>query len=144
MRRMILAAGLLLVGAAAGAAEVKPYPGATVDAKATERAQAAYTTHNPNGKATVLTSRDSYEKVAAYYKKLGHEYRLPGAAGSEERQLPDGTKVRQVFVILDNGKDIVSSKRYVSVSRPMVLEVDKEGRATGVQDVTAIVMVEKP
>src|SRR5512145_1277622 len=57
-------------------AAFKPYPGAAVDQKATKEAKEL-----AEGEVTIYTTRDSFEKVLAFYKPLGKEYRMPAPDG---------------------------------------------------------------
>jgi hypothetical protein len=121
------------------AAEFKLYPGAKMDEKATKEAQeAALAAKMSNVKATIYTTKDSFQKVASFYKGIAKEHIMPRASGTSGKprksDLFEGD-LWEAFFIFDGAKDLASSKLWVKVQRPYIGE--------DVRDVTAIVVTEK-
>ncbi len=131
--------------AAGGASTFKPYPGATVDQKATKEAK-----EMAEGNVTIYTTRDPFEKVHAFYKPLGKEYRMPSPG--EPVRLRSGGTLKEAYFILDGAPDIVESKAWFKIQRPYAGR-PKEGfnpearffedQYEDVRDVTAIVLVRR-
>lgn len=129
---------LLLFSALALAQPVKPYPGAKLDDAATSEARAA-TANQPGVDVSVYLTSDSFDKVFAYYKKSGKEYKPIGARA---RKLPNGQELRDAFFILDEAAGLATSKRWVKVQRPYIghYGLAKSGAGkNGIRDITAIV-----
>ena len=128
---------VLVIAGVVGAAEFKVYPGAKLDAKATREANEAAKAAKQTGvTAAIYTSGDSFQKVASFYKELGKEYAMPNASGTVGKPKKRGNyALYEAFFILDDGKDLASSKRWVKVQRPHIGEA--------VKDVTAIILSEK-
>ena len=121
------------------AAEFKLYPGAKMDEKATKEAQeAASAAKMSNVKATIYTTKDSFQKVASFYKGIAKEHMMPRASGMSGKprksDLFEGD-LWEAYFIFDGAKDLASSKLWVKVQRPYIGE--------DVRDVTAIVVSEK-
>lgn len=119
--------------------ETKRYRGARQDAAATEEAR------NAAGAAawevTVYTTTDSFDKVYTYYKSVAQEYQV---LGKRTRKLPNGQELRDAFFILDDAKDLASSKLWVKIQRPYIGAGLARGAATSdIRDVTAIVQSQK-
>src|ERR1700730_19410483 len=103
---------LVAVNAPCLAQDLKLYPGAKPDEKASREASAAA----PGKQSEVYTTGDAFEKVAAFYKGLYKEYAMPNASP----KLPSGQALKWAFFILDAGKDLASSKYWMKVQRPYV------------------------
>ncbi len=121
------------------ASEFKVYPGAKMDEKATQEAQeAASAAKMSNVKATIYTTKDSFQKVASFYKGIAKEHMMPRASGTSGKprksDLFEGD-LWEAYFIFDGAKDLASSKLWVKVQRPYIGE--------DVRDVTAIVVSEK-
>jgi len=150
-----LAAGLTAAGLATTALAADPglYPGARVDAEATQRAKQM--APGGDGPDAVATTADSFEKVLAFYAAAGTEVRLPRRHGQPdtgyERELPSGIKpgsagsgikVKQVMVILDGAPDLMTSKNWVAITRPFIMNTRRDGDRLvyeDVRDLTAII-----
>lgn len=119
------------------AAEFKPYPGAKIDEKATQEAnEAAQAAKMSNVKATIYTTKDSFQKVASFYKGIAKEHSMPRSSGTSGKPKKyENYDLYEAFFIFDGAKDLASSKLWVKVQRPYIGE--------NIQDITAIVVSEK-
>jgi hypothetical protein len=119
------------------AAEFKVYPGAKIDEKATKEAQeAASAAKMSNVKATIYTTSDSFQKVAAFYKGIAKEYMMPRASGTSGKPKKyEGYDLWEACFTFDGAKDLSTSKLWIKVQRPYIGE--------DIRDVTAIVVSEK-
>lgn len=146
MRRMIALMFLvsLTFHTAASAAQFKPYPGATVDSKASKEAADIAKEAGITGKTTIYTTRDSFEKVYAFYKGMAKEYKMPREGGPQK--LPSGQELREAYFIFDGAKDISVSKLWIKIQRPYVGSVeigkDFQVRYKDIRDVTAVTVSE--
>ncbi|MGE5644978.1 MAG: hypothetical protein ACM336_04215 [Acidobacteriota bacterium] len=134
---------LALLGTAALAAAQqtpKMYPGAKIDQAGTEEARVATATQ-PEIEMTVYATPDPFEKVYEYFKKTGKEYKV---IGSGARKLPNGQDLKNAFFILDEGNNLVASKRWVKLQRPYIGQYGLARKApqaqNDIRDVTAIVL----
>lgn len=147
MKRTIALAFLasLVFLTVASADQFKPYPGAVVDAKASKDATDTAKEAGMTGKTTIYATRDSFEKVYAFYKGTAKEYKMPGEGGPTK--LPSGQELREAYFILDGAKDIVVSKLWIKIQRPYVggMEIGKDFqvRYKDVRDVTAVTVSER-
>lgn len=119
------------------AADFKPYPGAKLDEKATKEANEAAAAAKMSGtKATIYTTKDSFQKVASFYKGIAKEHIMPRASGTTGTPKKyEKYDLWEAFFIFDGAKDLASSKLWVKVQRPYIGE--------DVLDITAIVVSEK-
>lgn len=137
--RKVICAGLLMIlccPVIGFASQFKVYPGASLDEKATKEAREIATQAKETGKSSIYTTKDSFEKVALFYKKLGKEVSMPRSSGiSGKPKKYDKYELWEAYFILDGAQDLMSSKSWVKVQRPYI--------GNQVLDVTAIVAVEK-
>lgn len=103
---------LVVFSAGVMAAEFKPYPAAKVDEKATKAARDATGMMT----TTIYTTIDSYDKVYAFYKTIGKEYKMPPAEGSFN--LRSGGVLKEAYFIFDGAADIIESKNWIKIQRP--------------------------
>jgi hypothetical protein len=118
------------------------YPGATKSPNTKAPPEVINSLPPGTTTATYLT-KDSFEKVVAFYKGFAREYRMPSVPGGVK--LPTGQEMQQTFLILDGAADITTSKRWVTVQHPFVGSVDFKGGApaySDIRDITAIVFTE--
>ena len=121
--------------------EFKRYRGAKIDTAATEEAKRLAAT-DPGLEVTVYVTADSFDKVYAFYKSAGHEYQM---LGKRTRKLPTGQELKDAFFLLDDAKDLVTSRMWVKIQRPYI----GTGLARGdtspadIRDVTAIVLSQR-
>ncbi len=138
-------AGLLLAWAAAApAADFKPYPGAKVDEAVTRevRQAAAQSPLHPPGMAPTIYLTDApFEKVAAFYRGLGREYKIPGQAGRGPQKLPGGKELQEAYFIFDGAKDLVTSRNWAKVQRPFVGGVKMMGSTPQYQDIREVTVI---
>jgi len=102
----------MLLVSAGFAQELKPYPGAKLDEKASSEASAA----TPGKQSQVYTTSDSYDKVVAFYKPLYKQ---------DSRMPPTGPKlanqqIKWAFFIIDSGTTLANSKYWMKVQYPYV------------------------
>jgi hypothetical protein len=118
------------------------YPGAKLDKAATEQAKTGPAAQ-PDSEVTVYTTPDAFDKVYGFFQKSGREYK---AIGSRVRKLPNGKELRDAFFILDDGRDLVTSKRWVKLQRPYLGQYGLGRNGAGqddIKDITAIVLTRK-
>jgi len=138
---LLAAIGLALTALPSRAGDFKAYPGATLDAKASEAASAAAAAAGLSQKSTVYTSADEFEKVVAFYGSTGTVIPLPASMASGTK-LPDGRVVHTAWISLDGSTSLATSKRWIAVHHPYVGTVDASGKAQDVREVTAITLTE--
>jgi hypothetical protein len=126
---------------AAGQQGNKMYPGARIDQASTEEAKTAVALQ-PELEMTVYATPDTFDRVYAFFKKTGKEYKV---IGSGVRKLPNGQELKNAFFILDEGEDLVSSKRWVKVQRPYIGQygLTRNAAQNDIRDVTAIVLTKR-
>lgn len=138
MSKLICAGSLVAVCffAIGFASQFKVYPGAGLDEKATKEAREIASQAKQAGRSTIYTTKDSFKKVAAFYKDLGREFSMPRSSGiSGQPKKYEKYELWEAYFILDGAQDLSSSKSWVKVQRPYI--------GSQVKDVTAIVVVEK-
>ncbi|MGB9072289.1 MAG: hypothetical protein WCC22_06430 [Terriglobales bacterium] len=136
---------LLILTTAAAGQGFKLYPGATkYTPPDTEETREAAKALPPGTTSTIYTTNDSFEKVVAFYKSLGKEYKMPGMRAG--RKLPSGQDLKEMYLIFDGAADIVASKSWAKVQRPFIGDVDFKGGVPvykDVRDITTIIVAEK-
>jgi hypothetical protein len=130
----------------AGAAPFKPYPGAQIDDRTTRliNPRAEESRASRSRTTTIYITTDSYDKVLAFYRRLGREFVLPGGLG-RPTGLPEGKKLRQTYIILDAARGLKASKRWVKIQTPYVGPAWKTRLKPGeepLKEMTAIMYVE--
>ena len=146
-KRIILAVlgGLTCAWAAlALAADFKPYPGARVEEAATREARqaAAQSPLQPARMVPTIYLTDApFEKVAAFYRGLAREYRMPGRRGRGPQKLPGGRKLKEAYFIFDGAKDLITSRRWAKVQRPYIGGVKMVGRTPHFEDIRAVTVI---
>jgi hypothetical protein len=121
MKRVVYVLAFLMSFAFASpviATEFKPYPGTTVDQKATREATELLKQSGMTGKATIYTTSDSFEKVVAFYKGMAREWQMP--KGDETPKLQSGGVLKETYFIFDGAKDITTSKLWIKIQRPYI------------------------
>ena len=123
----------------------RDYPGATrytpPDTEATRQFTDAL---RPDMKIAAWLSDDSFEQVLGFYRAIGKEYTPPKKPA--EGKLPSGQHLRKAFVIFDGASDLVTSHQWISIQRPFIGGVTRQGEKLeyqDVRDVTEIVLTEK-
>jgi hypothetical protein len=143
MRILAVLLGLTCAFAtAAWAADFKPYPGARVDEAATQAARqdAAQSPLQPKEMViTIYLTSAPFEKVAAFYRGLGREYKMPG--GQDPQKLPGGQELKAAYFIFDGAPDLVASRRWAKVQRPYIGDIKMVGRTPQYQDVREVTVI---
>ena len=130
--------------AAALAADFKPYPGARVDEATTREARQAAAQSPLQSRAmvpTIYLTNDSFEKVAAFYRGLGREYKMPGRQGRGPQKLPGGQELKEAYFIFDGAPDLVGSRHWAKVQRPFIGDVKMAGSTPQYQDVREVTVI---
>lgn len=132
---------LLSLSSLALGQEFKRYRAAKIDQTATEEAMRLAVT-DPGLEVTVYVTADPFEKVYAFYKNAAREYHM---LGKRTRKLPTGQELRDAFFLLDDAKDLVTSKMWVKIQRPYIgAGLARGGNSpSDVRDVTAIVLSQR-
>jgi hypothetical protein len=132
------------LAAAALAADFKPYPGARLDEATTREARqsAAQSPFQPQGMVpTIYLSTAAFEKVAAFYRGLAREYKMPGKQGRSPQKLPGGQELKEAYFIFDGAKDLMTSRRWAKVQRPYVGGMKMVGRTPQFQDIRDVTVI---
>ena len=147
MKKLCTAAAILAIVCSCHimiAADFKPYPGATLDAKATKEGTEVAQKMDPKSIATVYTTGDPFAKVAAFYKSIGTEYAMPRASGTtgQPKNRPGG-ELWEAYFILDGAADLAGSRSWVKVQRPAIGLYMEDMPDMKVRDVTVILLSQK-
>jgi len=123
MRRVVavLAVSLaVLLATVSWAGDFKVYPGAKLDETLTKEA-VQMSKDAPGGDmydVAIYSTRDSFEKVCAFYKGLGQEYEMPSSPKSVK--LPSGTELKTAYFLFGGAKDLPSAKSWIKVQNPLI------------------------
>ncbi|MBS1171818.1 MAG: hypothetical protein H6R12_648 [Proteobacteria bacterium] len=144
--KILFAFGLATGALLAQAAPFKPYPGAQIDEYTTEAVnrRAASKTGEDAGKTTIYVTTDAYEKVVAFYRRSGREFVMPGGLG-QPSDLPEGKKLRQMYLILDGASGLRTSRSWLKIQSPYVGPTWKTDLKPGdapIRELTAIMHVQ--
>jgi hypothetical protein len=132
---------LLILTTAAAGQGFKLYPGATkYTPPDTEQTREVMKALPPGSTVNDYLTNDSFEKVFAFYKVLGKEYKMPGMPSG--RKLPTGQELKQTYLIFDGAADIMASKHWAKIQRPFIGDVDFKGGAPVYKDVRDITVIE--
>ena len=131
--------------ASAAAQGFKPYPGASKYTPPDTPENREMLKEMPAGQtATAFTTPDSYDKVVAFYKGIGKEYRAPHMPGGK---LPNGQDLKMTYVIFDGAADVMASKSWAKIQRPFIGDISLKGPGgpeyKDIRDLTEIVLSEK-
>ncbi len=170
-RRLALLAPLLtpLFAARPADAAWAPYPGARDDPALTTRANAIAQreglaalagVNGLTGPRAIATTNDPFDRVLAFYRPRGREFRLPslrsepGMTGYERdlpgelrvgpnglETAPSGIRVKQALFVFDNAMSLRDSRDYIAIVRPFVFDISRDGLRLvyrDIRDVTAI------
>lgn len=86
----------------------------------------------PGTTITGYLSKDSFEKVVAFYRGLGRQYTNPNAPGGDK--LSSGPRIETAFLIFDDAPDVRTSRNWISIRHSFVRSVSRtkqEYRDTG-------------
>ncbi len=121
-------------------AEFKIYPGAEIDQQATKlQMEMINQTKQKNLKTTVYRTADSFQKVCAFYSKIGSEFAVARSSGSSGKpKMSDvfGRELWEAYFIFDGAKDIAGSKLWAKVQYPYLCDEE-------IIDATAIIVTKK-
>jgi len=90
---------------------------------------------------TIYLTDAPFEKVAAFYRGLGREYRMPGRQGQGPQKLPGGRELQEAYFIFDGAKDLMTSRRWAKVQRPYVGGMKLVGRTPQFQDIRDVTVI---
>lgn len=116
-----------------------PYPNSVLDRDMSAKSTQALRDGGSRDEVRVYTSQDSFENVAAYYKKIGKEYAAPWTKIAQT--LPDGRDIKIKVFLLDNAEDVGDSKQWVQVQYPFIGEVETVGSAPRYKDVRNVTSI---
>ena len=126
------------------AGEFKPYPGATLDKKATDEANKSMGRGESTCKLSVYLTSDAYDKVVQFYKGMGMEHPIFANVPKFKGQLPVGEELRKTAVILDGVPEVGESSLWIQIQHPFILEVKMKGHTAeflDVRDPTGITLI---
>jgi hypothetical protein len=125
---------IAFAAALALAEDLKLYPGAKLDQKASHDASSG------RAHCQVYTTEDSFEKVYAFYRAAYKEVQWP----LRPPRLPSGKDVQWAYFILDGGKDLAHSKYWLKIQRPFILTVGADDLDfKGIRDISTIQTVRR-
>ncbi len=137
---MVAVASLLISFGNSHAGDFMPYPGASLDAAMSAKSMKIAKDTGSADEVSVYTTRDQFERVAAFYAASGTEFQAPWA--NIARRLPDGRDIKVKVFVLDGKADLSESRRWVQVQYPFIGEVEMDGatpRYKDVRELTSIV-----
>ncbi len=145
LRTASLALFALAVSAGVAAQGFKPYPGASkYTPPDTPENREMMKAIPPGTTASYYTTSDSFDKVVAFYKSVGKEYRMPHMPGGK---LPNGQDLKMTFIIFDGAADIMVSKSWAKIQYPFIGQIEFKGAAgpeyKDIRNLTEIVVSEK-
>ena len=111
------------------AEEFKVYPNAKLDVPTSRQASSSRT------QCQVYTTDDSFDKLYAFYKGQYKEFpwKLP------KPKLPSGKELQWAYFILDGAPDLVHSKHWLKIQRPLAMTADLgELELKDIRDVSVI------
>jgi hypothetical protein len=118
-------------------ADFKAYPGAYSQPwfdKYARDARKSLRKLAPHAELELWLTDDPFDAVVGFYKALGTEQSGFGRSIARTQETKIGRPVAMTHVIFDEATSPVSSKYYVSIQRPVVVQFDP----LDVHDVTAI------
>jgi hypothetical protein len=118
------------------AQDLKPYPGARLEAESSRQCSHGGT------QCQVYTSSDSFEKLYAFYKSLYREAKWPVPAPT----LPNGRQLQWSFFILDESKDLAHAKHWLKIQHPYIGDIGGDGEPDfkDIRDISVIQSIRKP
>ncbi len=131
---------LLILFDSSHAADFVPYPGATLDRAMSAKSTKVARDTGSADEVSVFTTRDPFERVTAFYGRIGVEYQA--AWTRIARKLPDGREIKVKVFVLDGSSDLSESRRWLQVQYPFIGDVEMDGttpRYRDVRDLTAII-----
>jgi hypothetical protein len=130
----VLAFGALLAFTSATgiAQELKLFPGAQLDDKASSAASKTV----PGKESKVYTTSESFEKVFAFYKGV---YKQDTSMPATGPKLPSGQQIQWAFFIIDGGTKLSNSNNWMKIQHPYVGGTDGKD----IREVTVIQCVRK-
>ena len=140
---------LLLVLTASPALHVfggdfQPYPGSTLDQKATEEANKTLPRGESTCELSVYLTSEAYDTVVQFYKDLGTEHPIFSNVPTFKGLLPGGAELRKTAVILDGAQEVGDSSLWVQIQHPFILDVKMEGHTPkflDVRDLTGVTLI---
>ena len=132
-------------GNSAGGA-FKLYPGATrYTPPETEQTKLFESSLLAGTTITAYFTDDPFDKVLAFYRGIGKEYRSPHM---KREKLPDGEPIQRAFVIFDGAADLSRSTSWARIQHPFIGSISEKGETPEYQDVgevtEIVVTVKKP
>lgn len=123
----------------------KLYPGATkYTPPDTEQTRQWVSALPPGTTIAAYLTKDSFEKVVAFYRGLGRQYTDPNSPGGDK--LPNGPRIETAFLIFDDAPDLRTSRNWISIRHPFIRSVSRDKAGIPryrVRDVTEIVLTQK-
>ncbi|OPL16021.1 MAG: hypothetical protein AVO38_01815 [delta proteobacterium ML8_D] len=95
----IVMSSIMIFATTLCAVDFKVYPSANLDEKLTKEAL-KMSAGAPGGNmwnVAIYTTKDSFEKVCTFYKKIGNEYHMP--SGIKSMKLPSGTEIKSTYFL---------------------------------------------
>ncbi len=136
----------LTLSTAVFAGVFKVYPGAKLEEVYGAKPSEAGSKTSKSPKVIIFTTNDLFESVAAFYRGLGREYRMPGVTGKSTK-LSSGRELKEAYFIFDDAPDIMTSKHWIKIQRPYLGRgrpgESAQGKYKAIREVTAIIEEDK-
>lgn len=118
------------------------YPGSQVETALTAKAQKEIAAANLKSKTVAYTSADSYDKVYAFYSKIGKELNVPGTTHNKPLTLQNGRVIQKTYFVFDGAPSLDKSKFWITIQRPMIGEMSYSGGKMQFKDVRETTLVQ--
>ena len=110
----------MIITTALWAGDFAVYPGAKFDEKLTKDAiqMSAGAPGAEMWNVEMYMTKDAFEKVCAFYAKIGKEYNMPSSP--KEMKLPSGSILRTQYYLFGGAADLQSAKSWIKVQNPLI------------------------
>jgi hypothetical protein len=122
-------------------ASFKVYPGAKLEEIYEPKQPEVGGNASKAPKIMIFTTNDFFENVVAFYRGTAREYRIPGSGGKPTK-LASGQELKEAYFILDDARDIMTSKHWIKIQRPYLGKGQSREGFHG-KEVTAIIEEDK-
>jgi len=116
----IVMSSIMIFASTLWAGDFKVYPGASLDETLTKEAL-KMSAGAPGGNmwnVAIYTTKDSFENVCTFYKKIGNEYHMP--SGIESMKLPSGTEIKSSYFLFGGAEDLQSANSWIKIQNPLM------------------------
>lgn len=118
--RVVIISSILMFASILFAGDFEIYPGSKLSEKLTKEAyeMSAGAPGADIWNISIYTTKDTFENICAFYKKIGYEYHMP--SGPESMKLPSGTEIKTAYFIFGGAIDLQNAKSWIKVQNPLI------------------------